>query len=266
MGEKIRQHIRSNVVGYVALFIALSGTAYAAGTVGSADIIDESILSQDIKNGEVKTLDIAPNAIGTGRLADGAVQNQDLAADSVTTDKVKDETLKALDIAPESLGSGRIKDGTLTGADILNGSLTSVETDPLISTSGPDSIPANKFSVRPIELTTPADTLRNLTPWNGMDGLWLQVQCHVFGSTSLTLIGSDTTGSTLNWFYSDGSAVFANGVALEAGDFGQFGFDSKRIEGQFIYADPNGKITVNVHAVDLTGSCEVHGTAVRAAD
>ena len=29
MSGRIRQHIRSNVVGYVALFVALSGTAYA---------------------------------------------------------------------------------------------------------------------------------------------------------------------------------------------------------------------------------------------
>jgi hypothetical protein len=29
MSVRIREHIRSNVVGYVAVFIALSGTAYA---------------------------------------------------------------------------------------------------------------------------------------------------------------------------------------------------------------------------------------------
>jgi len=37
--------------------------AYAANTIGSADIIDESILSEDIKNGQVKASDIATDAV-----------------------------------------------------------------------------------------------------------------------------------------------------------------------------------------------------------
>ena len=49
----------ANVCSFLALTIALgTGTAYAVDTVGSSDIINESILSQDLKNGEVKTDDI----------------------------------------------------------------------------------------------------------------------------------------------------------------------------------------------------------------
>jgi hypothetical protein len=47
------------VVAYVALFVALGGTAYAANTVGSDDIIDDSIQSVDIKDQTVTTKDIA---------------------------------------------------------------------------------------------------------------------------------------------------------------------------------------------------------------
>ena len=46
-------------VAYLALFVALGGTAYAANTVGSDDIIDESIQSVDIKNQTITTKDIA---------------------------------------------------------------------------------------------------------------------------------------------------------------------------------------------------------------
>jgi hypothetical protein len=42
--------------------------AYAANTVGSSDIIDESILSRDIKNGQVKKSDIAADAVGASEL------------------------------------------------------------------------------------------------------------------------------------------------------------------------------------------------------
>lgn len=57
--------------------------AFAANTIGSADIINESILSVDIKNGEVKTDDIAPSAVGSLRIKDNDVKAQDIAPDSV---------------------------------------------------------------------------------------------------------------------------------------------------------------------------------------
>ena len=43
--------------------------AYAAATIGSADIIDESIQSVDIKNGQVKAADIATDAVGAAEIA-----------------------------------------------------------------------------------------------------------------------------------------------------------------------------------------------------
>ena len=42
--------------------------AFAANTVGSADIINESILSEDIKNSQVKASDIAADAVGASEL------------------------------------------------------------------------------------------------------------------------------------------------------------------------------------------------------
>jgi hypothetical protein len=50
----------SNVVAYLALFVALSGSAYAAATIGSAEIIDGSVQSIDIKNKNVKPADLRP--------------------------------------------------------------------------------------------------------------------------------------------------------------------------------------------------------------
>ena len=42
--------------------------AYAANTIGSADIIDESIQSVDIKNSQVKASDIATDAVGAAEI------------------------------------------------------------------------------------------------------------------------------------------------------------------------------------------------------
>jgi hypothetical protein len=43
MGSRITAHIRSNVIGYVALVVAVSGTAYAAGKINGKQIRQNSI-------------------------------------------------------------------------------------------------------------------------------------------------------------------------------------------------------------------------------
>ena len=52
--------------------------AFAANTVGSADIINNSILSADIKDGEVKATDIATNAVGASEIAADSVGGSEL--------------------------------------------------------------------------------------------------------------------------------------------------------------------------------------------
>lgn len=58
------------LVGFIAgAFIASPELrAFAANTVGSADIINNSIQSVDIKDGEVKAADIATDAVGAAEL------------------------------------------------------------------------------------------------------------------------------------------------------------------------------------------------------
>jgi hypothetical protein len=50
------------VVAYLALFVALSGSAYAAAKIGSKQINDNSILSKDIKNKTIALGDISTKA------------------------------------------------------------------------------------------------------------------------------------------------------------------------------------------------------------
>ena len=133
MSARIRAHIRSNVVGYVAIFLfAVGGTASAVdgplpgqNQVGSADIIDA----------EVKTPDLGASAVTTGKVADGQVKTPDIGASAVATGKigdgaeVKDGAIANADVAPNSLASGKILDGTLTGADVANNSLKGADID-----------------------------------------------------------------------------------------------------------------------------------------
>ena len=57
MSRRIRTHLRSNLVGYVALFVALSGTAYAAGKLSK-----NSVGTKQLRNGAVTQDKINPSA------------------------------------------------------------------------------------------------------------------------------------------------------------------------------------------------------------
>ena len=57
MDGRIGRHIRSNVVGYVALFIALGGVTYAAG------LAKDSVKSKQIKKGAVRSEEVKDDAL-----------------------------------------------------------------------------------------------------------------------------------------------------------------------------------------------------------
>ena len=86
MAKRVHRHIRSNVVGYLALFFALSlGTAYA--------VDKNSVKSKHIGAGQVRESDL-----GTG-----AVTGDKLAANSVDGENVVDNSLKGADVDESSL-------------------------------------------------------------------------------------------------------------------------------------------------------------------
>jgi hypothetical protein len=106
----------ANVTSLLALFVALGGTAYAAATIGSDDVINDSLLGEDVKQGTLKAGDIASNTISSTRVADGTLVSED----------IKDGTIGSADVAPNSLGGGRITDNSLKGTDIQESSLTGI--------------------------------------------------------------------------------------------------------------------------------------------
>ncbi len=98
MFRRFRPRSIYDVCAALALFIALGGTAYAVNTVGSADIVDESILSQDIQNQQVKVNDLAIDSVWGSRLKDGGIFAGKLADDSVNKNNVVNDSLTASDI------------------------------------------------------------------------------------------------------------------------------------------------------------------------
>jgi hypothetical protein len=117
---RILNHIRGNVVGYVALLLALSGTAYAvdgplAGqdTVGSADIINQEVKAADIGASEVRNEEIATEAVRTDEIRNAEVTGADVLDSSLTGGDVAFESLTGADVAFNSLTGGDIDESSL---------------------------------------------------------------------------------------------------------------------------------------------------------
>ncbi len=113
MGPRIRNHIRSNVVGYVALFFALSGgAAYAldgSNTVFSDDIVDDQVRSVDVRDdslpsGGLARADLRTGSVGTSEVANSSLRGGDLVDGAVDSAKVADESLTGDDVAESTLG------------------------------------------------------------------------------------------------------------------------------------------------------------------
>ena len=131
MSARIRSHLRSHVIAYLALFVALSGTAIAAAP-------RNSVTSKSIKNGGVHMVDLGANSV------DGS--------------KVVDESLTGADVANNSLNGVDINGPTLTGvdADTVGG----VSANDLQFGNGVDvGGGTTQFSGSDTALTTPDGTL-----------------------------------------------------------------------------------------------------------
>ena len=65
------KHLRSNVISYAALFVALGGTSYAAITlpnnsVGNAQLRDNAVTSKEVKNRSLRKSDFATGQLPAG--------------------------------------------------------------------------------------------------------------------------------------------------------------------------------------------------------
>lgn len=106
-------------ISCVALFLALVGTAFAAPkfSVRSAQIVDATI----------RTIDLRDNAVSSPKIADATVTAADLGIDSVGTDEIAKDAVKADEIAENAVASPEVAPDSLTAGDLAANSVGSSE-------------------------------------------------------------------------------------------------------------------------------------------
>jgi hypothetical protein len=147
--SRVSNHLRSNVVGYVAVFIALSGTAYAVDgplpgqdQVGSADIIDNEVFGEDVRNDQIFSRDVRDDTLPNGGLtgtdiADESLSGSDLGFGAVESADIFDGSITAADLATDAVGTSEIQTSGVgqteiqtngvAGAEIVDQSVRSAE-------------------------------------------------------------------------------------------------------------------------------------------
>src|SRR5215207_1083677 len=68
----MRTHLRSNLVAYLALFVALGGTSYAAGALPRNSVGDKQIKAGAVRSSEVKDRSLLAKDFKLGQLPSGA--------------------------------------------------------------------------------------------------------------------------------------------------------------------------------------------------
>ena len=176
------------VISVIALFIALGGGAYAVSVAKK-----NSVVSKSIENGQVKTKDLAKNAVNSAKVANN----------SLTGNDVKESSLGAVPLATHA-----------TGADSATNAshATSADTATNASTVGGETV--KKFFMKGPANTPETEILH-------LDGLSISAGCD---GTARPIVdaSSDTTTSQLKVHgtgsggvaFSDGWSTGSSGTAI----------------------------------------------------
>lgn len=185
-----RRDRRQVVAGMAAFVVAVS-----LGGLGGAQALGGSntVFTDDIVDGNVRTVDIAAGAVTSAKLADGSLRGIDILNGSVASVDVTDNSLTGVDILNGSVGAADVTDNSLTGADINESTLVLPAPLPAKVSTAPDAITqlqGTTTSVTAATVILPAGTwfvtgkvIANVTgDANGADS----VACHLMnGPTSL---------------------------------------------------------------------------------
>jgi hypothetical protein len=226
------------VIACLALFIALGGTATALSG-------RNTVSSDDIRAGNVRTSDLADGAVTTPKLDASAVTRSKLHANSVNGSKVGDGTLTGADVAGHSLTGVNINESSLThiNADSLRGSTPiDFQSAPQVARVDVDPSPSQET------------TIFNLA---GLGKIFVDsgtAGCAA-GATNSDVAYRNTTAAPVDFSMQDNSSGAAGQAPASATGFTQAsgsgnGGDTVRI---YLYQDADPTVRATVQVTVLNG-------------
>jgi hypothetical protein len=83
----------ANVTSTLALFLALGGVSYAALSVGSGQIRNNSVRTQDLRNNDVRSRDIRNNDVRSRDIRNRTIVNRDVLSNTLGGLQINEATL-----------------------------------------------------------------------------------------------------------------------------------------------------------------------------
>lgn len=263
--------MKRQLIPLIALFVALGGTSYAAvrfppNSIGAKQLKRNAVTQPKIKNGAVNGAKIADDSVRGADVLESSLGKVPRAfhVDSVPT-AANAAQVTSTQRARKAASAPHAADATqLGGQPSGNYQLH------FTSSCGPGQGWGFLGSTCTSQVIPFATTIASgqsesfLIHQRGFDfrtDVNVGVNCNNAFGTSVSVLSESP--AKVSYFYTTGTTVYTGTDALPGSNFVHvYGFDDKRLEGQFIWAGPGGKVvTIKVHAVDL-GGCEMQGTAV----
>jgi hypothetical protein len=134
--EQLRKHLTfANAISCIALFVALSGAAYAA----KATLGNKAVKTRNLANGAVTKLKLHRGAVTTLKLRDGAVTGAKIALGAVGSSQIANGAVRSAQLGGGVVTEGKLKNGAVTEAKLFNSAVTN-------SKIGPNAVAAGKIA------------------------------------------------------------------------------------------------------------------------
>jgi hypothetical protein len=198
------------VISCLALFLALVGTAFAApkfavrsaqivdATIRTVDLRDEAVKSAKVANGTLTADDLGTDSVGSDEIAENAVASPEVAPDSLTTGDLGAASVASSEVADQSLTQDDVGPNSVGSSEIQAGAIRSSELGPIIQVSNSTPIKAGDNAV--VTANCPAGT--TVISGGGLPGLY-----------SVALVGTVRSGNGWAAYAHSNSANDTNLVA-----------------------------------------------------
>lgn len=120
--ERLKKHLSpATVISCIALFVALSGSVYAAG------LAKNSVKAKNIAKGAVTSPKLKNGAVTAAKIKNGAVIGSKLANGSVGASKLADASVRSVALGGGVVTTGKVKDLSITEAKLANSAVTTAK-------------------------------------------------------------------------------------------------------------------------------------------